>query len=89
MWPRTGIVIGSAAGLMTIRLNNGGAKVGLANTKQFKLGDTAHVLWDFTHNRPADIWTDEEYHADPEDEGAVDAAEHPGDWLPDEHWKVG
>ena len=84
MFPRKGIVISLSAGMMTVRLQSG-AQCCVPNTKGFKLGDTAHVWWDFTHDEPREVLTDVEYHHNPEDEDQYDAV-MPGDLLPDEHW---
>ena len=83
-FPRKGVVI-EATPALVIRLLNG-AKVRVAQDNRFRPGDPAHILWDYTKNTVARIWTDSEYH----DDG--DMGEEPveidmgAEFVPDDVW---
>jgi hypothetical protein len=85
MTPLTGTIVRMDHVLM-IRLNSGGSRIKWPLTPAMKLGETVHIIWDFTNDRPRRVMTDAEYHHNAEDDNQFEAG-HPGDLLPIEHWE--
>jgi hypothetical protein len=70
-----------------IRLNNGGTLITIPSGKNFKLGETVHVCWDYTANRPRSVISDAEYHAPHEVDYGLAEEDQPPDWTGELEWE--
>jgi len=87
VWPKQGTIIRWRRRLM-IRLNNGGIMLSIPDGKDYKLGETVHVMWDYTVNQPRSVMSNEEYNTpDMVDDGPMDMA-RPPEWADANEWAI-
>lgn len=71
-----------------IRLNNGGVMIAIPQGKNFKIGETVHIMWDYTTNQPRSVISDVEYNTpDVIEEDTVEEI-LPPDWAPAHEWAI-